>query len=459
MYFKQLTTEGLGCYSYVIGCPGAGEMVVVDPKRDVQEYLDISREEGMKITKVINTHVHADHVGGEQELKSIAGAQLMIHENAKVGYDHIPLAEGDSFTVGSAKLDFLYTPGHTPNAVSILITDQARGDEPWMILTGDLLFVGDIGRPDLPGDEILDEQVENLYNSLYVKLGKLPDYLEVFPAHGQGSLCGKGMSAKPSTTLGYERRYNPMLQFKTFESFKEKVLESFPSRPKSFTHIINTNFKGAPLLERCPLDRGMNPEKFKQMIDEGYTVIDVRDAAGFGGFHIPGSINIGLEKQLANWVGMAVEPNANLLLVVNSNEDYDRMCLELHRIGYDNIFGYLHGGISAWLLAGYPVESLAQKSAQDLQQSIREGKSFTLLDVRTPAEWDNGHIKGAIHKPFAKALDEGIDVDKESPILVMCGSGYRSNIVGSALQNNGYTQVCSLAGGAIAWGRSGFELI
>lgn len=195
------------------------------------------------------------------------------------------------------------------------------------------------------------------------------------------------------------------------------------------------------------------------MIDEGYTVIDVRDAAGFGGFHIPGSINIGLEKQLANWVGMAVEPNANLLLVVNSNEDYDRMCLELHRIGYDNIFGYLHGGISAWLLAGYPVESLAQKSAQDLQQSIREGKSFTLLDVRTPAEWDNGHIKGAIHKPFAKALDEGIDVDKESPILVMCGSGYRSNIVGSALQNNGYTQVCSLAGGAIAWGRSGFELI
>ncbi|CCO24113.1 MBL fold metallo-hydrolase [Maridesulfovibrio hydrothermalis] len=459
MYFKQLTTEGLGCYSYVIGCPAAGQMVVVDPKRDVQEYIDISREEGMKITHVINTHVHADHVGGEQELKSIAGAELFIHENAKVGYQHTPVAEGDTFTIGSAKLEFLYTPGHTPNAISILITDLMRGSEPWMILTGDLLFVGDVGRPDLPGDEILDEQVANLYDSLYVKLKELPDYLEVYPAHGQGSLCGKGMSAKPSTTLGYERRYNPMLQFQTFEAFKEKMLESFPTRPKSFTHIINTNFKGAPLLERCPLDRAMSPEKFKEMIHNGCTVIDVRDAAGFGGFHIPGSINIGLEKQLANWVGMAVEPDADLLLVVNSQEDYDRMCLELHRIGYDKIFGYLDGGISAWLLEGYPVESLAQKSAQELKQALAEGTKFTLLDVRTPVEWNAGHIEGAIHKPFGKALDEGIDVDKDSPVLVVCGSGYRSNIVGSSLQNNGYTQVCSLAGGTLALERSGFKLI
>ena len=458
MYFKQLTTEGLGCYSYVIGCPAAGEMVVVDPRRDVQEYLDISREEGMKITRVINTHVHADHVGGEQELKSIVGAELYIHENADVGYQRTPIKEGDTITVGAAKLDFLYTPGHTPNAVSILVTDIVRGPEPWMILTGDLLFVGDIGRPDLPGDEILDEQVENLYNSLYNKLGKLPDYLEVYPAHGQGSLCGKGMSAKPSSTLGYERRYNPMLQFKTFKDFKAKVMESFPSRPKSFTHIINTNFKGAPLLERCPLDRAMNPEKFKQMIDQGCTVIDVRDAAGFGGFHIPGSLNIGLEKQLANWVGMAVDPDSDLLLVVSSKEDYDLMCTQLHRIGYDRIFGYLHGGMAAWLMSGYPVESLAQKSAHQLHDAIAEGRDFTLIDVRTPAEVTSGMVKGAIHKPFTNILEEGIDVDKDSPVIVMCGSGYRSNIVGSYLQSSGFSQVCSLAGGAIAWRRSGYEM-
>ncbi len=459
MYFKQITTEGLGCYSYIIGCPAAGQMAIVDPKRDVQEYLDISREEGMKITHVINTHVHADHVGGEQELKSITGAELFIHENAKVTYPHTPIKEGDTFTIGSAKLDFLFTPGHTPNAISILVTDMMRGTDPWMILTGDLLFVGDIGRPDLPGNEILDEQVENLYNSLYVKLGKLPDYLEVFPAHGQGSLCGKGMSAKSSTTLGYERRNNPMLKFDSFKKFKMKVTESFPDRPKSFTHIIETNFKGAPLLERCPLDRAMNPERFKQIMDKGATVIDVRDAAGFGGFHIPGSINIGLEKQLANWVGMVVEPNADILLVVNSKLDYDRMCLELHRIGYDNIYGYLLGGISSWLLAGYPVKSLAQKSTWDLQQAIQDKKEFILLDVRTPEEWKNGHVKGAIHKPLTWVLEEGLQVEKETPVIVMCGSGYRSNIVGSYLQNHGHTHVCSLAGGALAWSRSGNELV
>lgn len=459
MYFKQINTEGLGCYSYVIGCPGSGEMLVVDPKRDVQEYLDISREEGMKITKVINTHVHADHVAGEQELKSHTGAELYIHENAGVKYKHTPLKEGDSIVMGNAKLDFISTPGHTPNSLSVLLTDLARGDDPWMILTGDLLFVGDIGRPDLPGNEILDEQVENLYDSLYNKLGKLPDYLEVFPAHGQGSLCGKGMSAKSSTTLGFERKFNPMLQFKSFEDFKAEVLKSFPARPKSFSHIIETNLNGAPLLERCPLDRAMNPEKFKQKMDSGAVVIDVRDAAGFGGFHIPGSINIGLEKQLANWVGMVIEPKSDLLLVVNSREDYDRMLLELHRIGYDQIHGYLMGGISSWVLGGYAVESLDQKSVRQVKEAKDSGKDFSIIDVRTPAEWNNGHIEGAIHVPLTELLDNGVDIDKEKPVVVICGSGYRSNIAGSHLANTGHKEVCSLAGGAMAWTRSGFPLV
>lgn len=459
MFFKQLQTNGLGCYSYAIGCPAAGEMIVVDPRRDVQEYLDISREEGMKITKVINTHVHADHVSGEQELKSHTGAELYIHESADVKYKHTPIKDGDSITVGNAKLDFISTPGHTPNSISILLTDLARGNEPWMILTGDLLFVGDIGRPDLPGDDILEEQVKNLYDSLYNKLANFPDYLEVFPAHGQGSLCGKGMSAKSSTTLGYERKFNPMLQFKSFEDFKAEVMKSFPARPKSFSHIIETNLNGAPLLERCPLDQAMNPEKFKKVMESGAVIIDVRDAAGFGGFHIPGSINIGLEKQLANWVGMVIEPKSDLLLVVNSKDDYNRMLLELHRIGYDQIHGYLMGGISSWLLNGFEVENLSQKSIRQVKDALADGKKFKLVDVRTPAEWNNGHIEGAIHVPLSTLLDDGIDLDKNTPIVVMCGSGYRSNIAGSQLKKNGYSEVCSLAGGAIAWSRSGFPMV
>jgi hydroxyacylglutathione hydrolase len=348
MYFNQIAVDGMGCLSYAIGCPRARAMAVVDPKRDIQEYLTIAREEGMQITHVINTHLHADHVSGDQELRLATGADIYIHESAPVEYTHQDLKEGDIFEIGAAKIEVLHTPGHTPNSVSLLVTDRARSEEPEMLLTGDLLFVGDIGRPDLPGAEILDEQVENLYHSLYVKLADYPDHLEVYPAHGEGSLCGRGMSAKKNSTLGYERRANPMLRFESFEAFKKEVMSAFPVRPKSFSHIIQTNLKGAATLDACPMDKSLTPKQFEEMVADGAIIIDARDSAAFGGFHIPGSINIGFEKQLANWVGMVVDPNAELLLVVDDREDYDRMVTELHRIGYDLIFGYLrwHYGLA-----------------------------------------------------------------------------------------------------------------
>ncbi len=226
MYFKQITVPGLGCNSYVIGCPGARQAVVVDPKRDVQEYMDISRDEGMKITHIIETHVHADHVSGNQELKSRTGADIYYSEHAPVTFDHKTLAEGDRIEFGMVKLEVLFTPGHTPNSISLLVTDKARADEPWMILTGDLLFVGAIGRPDLAGEEILEEQVRNLYHSLYEKIGQLPGHLEVYPAHGMGSLCGKGMSAKTSSTLGYEQKTQEVLRLPDFSAFHDLLHEN-----------------------------------------------------------------------------------------------------------------------------------------------------------------------------------------------------------------------------------------
>ena len=364
MYFNQIAVPGLGCLSYVIGCPRAKAMVIVDPKRDVQDYLTIAREEGMQITHVFNTHVHADHVSGDQELRLATGADIYIHESAPVEYQHKDLKEGDVFEIGAAKIQVLHTPGHTPNSVSLLITDKSRSNEPQMLLTGDLLFVGDVGRPDLPGAEILDEQVENLYNSLYIKLADYPDHLEVFPAHGEGSLCGRGMSAKKNSTLGYERRANPMLRFPSYEAFKSDVLSAFPVRPKSFSHIIATNLQGAATLDACPMDKSLTPRQFEEMTADGAVIIDARDAAAFGGFHIPGSINIGFEKQLANWVGMVVDPKAEIVLVVDDQSDYDRMVTELHRIGYDFIFGYLSGGIMAWLMSGRSIEQLEQISPQ-----------------------------------------------------------------------------------------------
>lgn len=459
MYFNQIAVPGLGCLSYVIGCPNAKAMAVVDPKRDIQDYLNIAREEGMQVTHVFNTHVHADHVSGDQELRYATGADIYIHASAPVKYRHKAITEGEVFEIGAAKIEVLHTPGHTPNSVSLLVTDRARSEEPQMILTGDLLFVGDIGRPDLPGNEILDEQVQNLYNSLYGKLGPFPDHLEVFPAHGEGSLCGRGMSAKKSSTLGYERRANPMLRFSDFESFKAEVMSAFPVRPKSFSHIIQTNLKGAPTLDACPMDKRLTPKQFEQMIADGATVIDARDSAAFGGFHIPGSINIGFEKQLANWVGMVVDPTAEIVLVVADHEDYDRMVTELHRIGYDLIFGYLSGGIMAWLMSGRAVDQLEQTSAQQLSARLAEN-GMRVIDVRTPAEWQSGHIARAEHFPLTRILEgQYPQAPKDEELVLHCGSGYRSNIAASLLRQAGFSRVKSLAGGAFAWSNAGFALV
>lgn len=457
MYFKQIPTPGLGCFSYCIGCPKAGAMVVVDPKRDIGDYLDIARDEGMTVTRIINTHVHADHVSGDQELRAATGATILNHAEAPVTYPCGRLNEGDVLEIGAARLEILHTPGHTPHSLSILVTDLARSPEPQLILTGDLLFVGDVGRPDLAGADIIADQARNLHDSLYVKLARFPDHLEVFPGHGQGSLCGRGMSAKPSTTLGYERRANPMLRFGSFEDFKQDILSVFPSRPKSFSHIIATNLKGAPLLEACPTDKALTPGQFESLMRDGAVVIDARDAASFGGLHVPGSLNIGFEKQLANWVGMVVEPNSDLLLVVESRQDYERMLVELHRIGYDRVFGYLSGGVRAWLLSGRPVEQLTQIAPRQLAE--RQGpQGPRLIDVRTPAEREVSRIAGAEHIPLPKLLAEGLEDRPDREIVVHCASGYRSNIAASFLKKQGFENAQSLAGGVLGWKSAGLPL-
>lgn len=458
MYFKQITTPGLGCFSYVIGCAAAREMVVIDPKRDIQDYLDISREEGMRIVHIIDTHVHADHISGGQELRVQTGADIMLYETSPVSYEFSPLKEGDKLKIGNAGLEVMHTPGHTPDALSLLVTDFSRGNEPWMILTGDVLFVGDIGRPDLVGDAKLNEQIDNLYNTLYVKFGQYPDSLEVFPAHGAGSLCGRGMSSKPNSTLGFERRHNPMLQYKSPEAFHLAMSQDFPARPKSFTHIISTNSAGAPLLERCPMDLAMEPMRFEETMLDGATVIDVRDAASYAGYHIPGSLNIGFESSLANWVGMVVEPDADILLVVDSKEDYDRMRTELHRIGYDKIFGYLSGGIQSWVYSGRPVDKLSMDSAQELQTCQAQNKPLSLIDVRTPRETANGIIPGAQTIPLTEILAGKFDLPEDEHHILYCASGYRSNIAASYLQRHGYWDVRALAGGFLAWSRAGYDV-
>lgn len=458
MYFKQITTPGLGCFSYAIGCPAAHEMIIVDPKRDVQDYLDLSRNEGMKIVAVIDTHVHADHVSGAHELRSRTGCEIMMYETSPVNFNFTPLKEEQKLEIGNAGLEVIHTPGHTPDALSLLVTDFTRGNEPWMLLTGDVLFVGDIGRPDLVGEAVLDEQIQNLYNTLYIKFNRFPDSMEVFPAHGAGSLCGRGMSSKPNSTLGFERRHNPMLGYDSYEGFHLAMSQGFPERPKSFTHIIGTNAEGAPLLERCPMDLAMEADQFEEKMLDGAVVMDVRNTAAYAGYHIPGSLNIGFAESIANWIGMVIDPTAELLLVVETQDDYDRMRTELHRIGYDSILGYLKGGVTSWVYSGRPVNRLTIDSAQDVQNSLEQGKRLSLVDVRTPGETENGVIPGAVKIPINDILAGKFDLPEEEHHIIYCASGYRSNIAASYLQQKGYWDVHALAGGAIAWNRAGYDM-
>ena len=281
--------------------------------------------------------------------------------------------------------------------------------------------------------------------------------MEIYPAHGEGSLCGKGMSSKPNSTIGFEMAHNPVMQL-SFEEFEAVMKREFPERPRSFSHIINTNLKGAPLLERCPITRDLSPLQVNRLIEQGAVILDTRDTAAFGGAHIPGSINIGFAHNSANWIGMVIEPDAELVLVVTSTEAYDEMTRQLHRIGYDNIIGYLYGGIAAWQESGLPIGQLWQISAQSLFQKLQSGSYDYFFDVRTPSEWAAGRIEQAVHLPLNKLLTEIPDIPRDKEVIVTCGVGYRGNIAASYLQRHGFTHVHSLAGGIKAWINAGYPV-
>ena len=454
MYFEQISTPGLGCFSYAIGCPAEGIMAVVDPRRDIGIYLQIAEENEMQITHIFDTHIHADHISGAPELRSSTNADVFIHESASVGYEAKKIKSGDEFRLGSALIRVLHTPGHTPNSVSFLITDMSRSPEPQMILTGDLLFVGDIGRPDLPGEEILNEQVENLFNSLYNTLKPLPDYLEVYPAHGQGSLCGKGMSAKPSSTLGYERIANPMFGYFDFNEFKNVVLSDLPVRPLSFSAIIDANINGAALQPmRDFAEYAISADKADELIKSGAVLLDLRDAASYSAAHIPGSVNIDFSSgAILNWVGIVIPPDAELVLIIPPDNCFEEVYTELRRIGYDTVGGWLAGGFDAWKNSGREVQSLPHLSVSSLRERLAKGDPPAVIDVRTRDEFMGMSIDGSINLPLNRIHDAAaLPVDMDHETVVVCQSGFRASIAASILQSRGYTNISLLDGGMNEW--------
>jgi len=449
--FRQFKVEGLGCYSYLIGCPREGVACVVDPERHVAQYLDVAQDNGMQITDVFDTHLHADHISGSQELAAQTGATVHIHPAVEAGYTHEPLREGQRFRFGAAELEVIETPGHTPNSVTLAVTDHGRSEDVLALLTGDLLFVGDIGRPDLAGSDLLEQQVRNLYDSLYQKLARFADWTEVYPAHGEGSLCGRGMSAKPMTTLGFERRNNPLLNGLPFDDFRTIMTENFQIRPPNFAAMVEKNRRGPKLLREVAAFTRLAVPQVQRAVQEGAKLVDTRDQAAFGAAFLPGAINIGSRPNSVNWLGMVVDADSEIVVVADGDTGAREAAFRFRRAGYDRLIGYLADSVSGWAMQGQPLDHLPQLTAASLMHVLKKYSDHVVLDVRTDAEWQAGHIEGAMHKPISDLIHSGIDLDKRRHITAVCESGYRSNIAGSFLKSLGYEHVFSLIGGMTAW--------
>ncbi len=452
MYFEQFYLTCLAHASYMIG--SEGEAAVIDPQRDVDLYLEAAEEQGLKISHIFETHLHADFVSGHKELAARTGAKIYIGAQAHAGFPHAPLRDGFEVKMGSVRMRALETPGHTPESVCLVITDEEKASEPWGVLTGDTLFIGDVGRPDLSPNHTPQQLAGLLYDSLHQKLLRLPDSTLVYPAHGAGSLCGRSMRAERSSTIGTERLTNYALQIPGREEFVQQLTANLPARPGYFLQDAEINRSGAKALtDRPPLPE-FTPVEMQALLDQKANIVDVRPLEQFAAGHIPGSINIALSGQFASWAGTILGLGSKPVLVAETDAQVEEAALRLARVGIEDVRGYLAGGVLAWQNAGLPLVSTPQISAQELNQKLGSG-SVRVLDVRRDGEWQAGHIAQA----QSLALDnfpQGLPVlDNSQPVAVHCKSGYRSMIACSLLERAGHRNVINVVGGFDAWHAAG----
>jgi hydroxyacylglutathione hydrolase len=455
MIFQQILNEEAGCLSYLIGCGEAGQAIVVDPARDrIDEYLAMARRKGLTITDIVDTHVHADHVSGNQALAAKSGARIHIHPAASAAFPHAPVEDGAELKIGNVSLKVLHTPGHTPDSIALLVTDLSRGTEPWFVLTGDTLFVGDVGRPDFGGDQA----AAHLYQSLGEKLLRLPDSVEVYPAHGAGSSCGRAMSSKTASTIGFERRFNPALQAADVDTFVRRLMTGLPPKPPNFDRIIARNRAQALPVTGEP--QPLSADQAREAIAKGACVLDVRSPEEHGQGHIPGAINVWIESpQFSSRVGCFVPADAPVVLVSTSPTDLTRAVQGMSRIGFDAVAGHVQWGMTEWRSHGLPVATVPQISVHDLATMREERPDLVVIDVREPFEWDEGHIDGALHVPMGEAVRRMADVPAGRPKAVLCAGGLRSSTVISALTREGMTGWYNVIGGMTAWQKGGYPIV
>ncbi|HEU4836884.1 MAG TPA: MBL fold metallo-hydrolase [Pyrinomonadaceae bacterium] len=456
MFFKQFYLACLAHASYLIG--SEGEAAVVDPQRDVDEYISEADAQGLKIKYVIETHLHADFVSGHHEIAARTGAQIIFGEKAGAAFEHRAVKDGEELSLGSVTLRFLETPGHTPEGICILIT--APG-EPQKLLTGDTLFIGDVGRPDLAGGKGYTPQTmaAMMYDSLHGKLLKLPDEVEVYPAHGAGSMCGRNMSKETSSTIGEQRKFNYALRPMSKEEFVTMMTADLPEAPSYFPKDAEINRSGARELSELQPPQPLKAQQVAQLRDEGHVLLDVRSAADFGAAHVPGSMNIGLGGQFAMWAGSLIPLNASIVVIADTGAQVDESVVRLARVGIENVKGYLEGGVTSWRDAGLPVDTLPQMSVAELNAALAND-DMQIVDVRRVAEYVNGHVPRAQNAPLA-SLDKSLgplNLEKDKLTAVICAGGYRSSAAASMLQKQGFSNLLNVAGGTGAWVNAGYTI-
>ncbi len=454
-----LTQYYLGCLahaSYLVADEASRTAAVIDPQRDVDQYIADARQHGVEIRHVLLTHFHADFVAGHLELRARMGAQIYLGRRARAEYPFVPLGDGEEVAFGSVRLRILETPGHSPESISILVYDLGRDPaRPHAVLTGDTLFIGDVGRPDLRA--ALGWSAERLagmlYDSLREKLLTLPDETLVYPAHGAGSLCGRSISKETVSTIGIQRRYNYALQPMSKEAFIAIITADQPDAPAYFTFDAILNTKERPTLERS-LEEVLRPlsiEELRGLQADRAQLLDARDPADFAGAHLLGSVNIGLGGQYATWAGTLLDRERPIVIVAGRGREGEA-AMRLGRIGFDHVAGYLAGGMEATELHRDLVRRLPRVTAPALAELLASADPPVVLDVRTTSERDADKIPGSLHIPLQHLLDRLAEVPQgPRTVVVHCGSGYRSSIAASLLEQHGVPDVADLVGGMAAW--------
>ncbi len=459
MIFKQFYLACLAHASYLIG--SEGEAAVVDPQRDVDEYLEEAAAHGLEIKYVIETHLHADFVSGHQEIAARTGARIVFGEKAGVEFDHQAVRDGEEIKLGKVVMRFIETPGHTPEGICILVTDTETPGQPQKLLTGDTLFIGDVGRPDLAGGKGFTPQTmaEMMYDSLHGKLLELPDEVEVYPAHGAGSMCGRNMSKETSSTIGEQRNFNYALKPMIKEEFVTMMTADLPEAPIYFPRDAEINRSGARGLSELQPPQSLTPQQALQLQEQGDVLLDVRSAADFGAGHVPGSMNIGLNGQFAMWAGSLIPLHAAIVIIADTGAQVDESVLRLARVGIENVKGYLEGGVQSWRDAELPVERIPQLSVAELKEQMANSE-LQIVDVRRPGEYVNGHVPRALNAPLS-SLDKSLGplpLEKNKPTAVICAGGYRSSAAASLLQKQGFSNLLNVSGGTGAWVNAGYPV-